>query len=273
MFCLTGRVPGYHHWTRFLRLAVALLSPILSAFTADLPKVQEKPVGIVLAADGTVLIDTHQSETSWTAAPGILLFSGYSLRNVRGSIRFSFCLGNSEFTLAPGAAVTLRSGQIDGSGTQLAGQPSFCQIPVVSNPTEIATRGEEPPDEPLTPERGTDLALRLKPVEAGLAANPRDVSAHLARIAVLQEFGRVADKDAELFAQLLLTPRADGRNAADEVHLLTNQRATRAAIENEVEELAKENAASPKSNTLVLYVAGHGAYPETEMDPSTHKPL
>ncbi len=82
-----------------------------------------------------------------------------------------------------------------------------------------------------------------------------------------------ADKDAELFARLLATPRTDGRKAADEIRLLTNQQATRAAIETEVERLAKRNAASPRSNTLVLYIASHGAYPETEADPVTHKPI
>ena len=302
-----------------------LISLGLIAFAADLPKAEEKPVGIVLEADGAVFIDTHQSETSWTAAPGILLFPGYTLRNVKGSIRFSFCPNNSQLSLAAGASVTLRASQIDGTGMQPVGQPSFCQLPVVASPADSATRGEERPEEPLTPGRAAELALRLKPVDTALAANPRDVSAHLARFAILQEFGRTtdlraakevlakvapdatwtrgvnaappplpvredpgkiyalvvgisayknlppeplqfADKDAELFAQLLSTPDKDGHAAADEVRLLTNQQATRAAIESEVAKLAKENAAAPKKNTLVLYIAGHGAYPITDTD-------
>jgi tetratricopeptide (TPR) repeat protein len=310
---------------RFPGLAAGVSSLILVAFAADLPKLEEKPVGIVLAADGAVFIDTHQSETSWTAAPGILLFPGYTLRNVKGSVRFSFCPNNAELSLAPGAAVTLRAAQIEGTGTQSTGHPSFCQLPVIASPADSATRGEEPPEEPLAPERAADLALRLKPVDTALATNPRDVSAHLARIAILQEFGRAtelrtakealaklapdatwtrgvnaappppsvrqdpgkiyalvvgisayknlppeplqfADKDAELFAQLLSTPGKDGRSAADDVRLLTNQQATRAAIESEVAKLAKENAAAPRKNTLVLYIAGHGAYPITDAD-------
>ncbi len=298
MFCL-----------RLTGLVVGISSLVLVAFAADLPKAEEKPVGIVLAADGAVFIDTHRSETSWTAAPGILLFPGYTLRNVSGSIRFSFCPNNSELSLAPGATVTLRAGQIEGAGTQSAGHPSFCQLPALGSPASSA-------------ERPADLALRLRPVDSALAANPRDFSAHLARIAILQEFGRdaelraakealaklapdatwtrgvnaappplpvrqdpgkvyalvvgisayknlppeplqFADKDAELFAQLL--------SASDnDVRLLTNQQATRAAIESEVARLAKENAAAPKKNTLVLYIAGHGAYPITDTD---HKPV
>jgi tetratricopeptide (TPR) repeat protein len=317
MFCL-----------RFSGLVAGVSFLALAALAGDLPKPKEKPVGIVLAANGAVFIDTHQSETSWTAAPGILLLPGYTLRNVKGSIRFSFCPNNSELSLAPGSAVTLRAAQIEGPGTLPAGHPSFCQLPVVDSPADSAARGDEPPEEPLAPQRAADLALRLKPVDAALAADPRDFSAHLARIAILQEFGRAsdlqtankalaklapdatwtrgvfvpppppsvrqdpgkiyalivgisayknlppeplqfADKDAELFARLLSTPGKDGRAAADDVRLLTNQQATRAAIESEVAKLAKENAAAPKKNTLVLYVAGHGAYPITDTD---HKP-
>ena len=325
---MTGRPPGNHRCPRFLWLVAALQCPGLLVLAAELPKAEGKPVGIVLSADGAVFIDSHQSETTWTAAPGILLFPGYTLRNVKGSIRFSFCPNNSEFTLGPGASVSLRSGQIDGTGTQPAGHPSFCEIPVVAVQSEIASRGEQPPEEPLTPERAADLALRLKPVEGALAAHHDDISALMARVAILQEFGRAndlraakealaklapdatwtrgvnaappplsirqdpgkiyalvvgisayknlppeplqfADKDAELFAQLLSTPGKDGHPAADDVRLLTNQQATRAAIEMEVEKLAKENAAAPRKNTLVLYIAGHGAYPVIDTD---HRP-
>jgi tetratricopeptide (TPR) repeat protein len=277
----------------------------------------------VVAAEGAVFIDTHLSETSWTAAPGILLLPGYTIRNVSGAVRLSFCPNDSDFTLAPGAAITLRTQQIDGHGLQPAGHPAFCQVPQATPPFSDST---------LTPERAADLSRRLKPIEDALTANPRDVNAQMTRIALFQEFGRTkelaaaketmakvtpdatwargvnaappppsirqdpgktyalvvgisayknlppaplqfADKDAELFAKLLTTPRTDGSQAADDVRLLTNQQATRAAMETEVEKLTKENAASPKSNTLVLYIASHGAYPETEADPITHKPI
>jgi tetratricopeptide (TPR) repeat protein len=295
----------------------------------DRPKEPEQPVGIVVSAEGSVFIDTHRSETSWTAAPGILLFPGFTLRNINGSVRFSFCPSNSDFTLDRGATVTLRAERIDGQGTASAGHPSFCHVPVM---TGASTRGESPPEQPLTLERQAELTSRLQPVEAALAAKPGDVNAHMARISLLQEFGRTrellaarealaavspeatwtrgvkaaappaaprddpgkvyalvvgisaykylppaplqfADKDAELFAKLLSLPRSDGRKGADEIRLLLNEHATRAAIEGEVERLARGNAASPKSNTLLLYLAGHGAYPETEMDPVSHKAI
>jgi tetratricopeptide (TPR) repeat protein len=296
---------------------------------ADSPRAPEKPVGIVVSAEGSVLVDTHRSETSWTAAPGILLFPGFTLRNVNGSVRFSFCPGNSDFTLDRGASVTLRAERIDGQGVASAGHPSFCQVPVM---TGTSTRGESPPEQPLTPERQAELTTRLQPVEAALAARPGDLNAHMTRISLLQEFGRTqellaarealaavspdatwtrgvkpaappaaprddpgkvyalvvgisaykylppaplqfADKDAELFVKLLSLPRSDGRKVADEIRLLLNEHATRAAIEGEVERLAKENAGSPKSNTLLLYLAGHGAYPETQIDPISHRAI
>jgi hypothetical protein len=193
---------------RFPGLAAGVSTLVLAAFAADLPKAEEKPVGIVLAADGSVFIDTHQSETSWTAAPGILLFSGYTLRNVKGSIRFLFCPNSSELSLAPGAVVTLRAAQIESTGTQAVGHPSFCQLPVVASPADSATRGEEPPEEPPAPERAADLALRLKPVDAALVADPRDFSAELARIAILQEFGRPTDLRAAKEALANLAPDA-----------------------------------------------------------------
>jgi tetratricopeptide (TPR) repeat protein len=318
--------------SRFPRCIRPLLTlPFLGflALAADLPKTPEKPVGIVVSAEGRVLIDTHRAETNWTAAPGILLYPGFTLRNVGGAVRFSFCPNDSDFTLGRGAAVTLRADRIDGPGVQAAGHPSFCQVPVIA---DSSTRGEAVAEQPMSAERAAELAARLKPVEAALGANPKDVNAHMARISTLQEFGRVgelaaarealaaltpeatwtravtaapppasprqesgkvyalvvgisayknlppaplqfADKDAELFAQVLALPRTDGRKGADEVRLLLNEHATRAAIESEVEKLAKENAGSPKSNTLVLYMAGHGAYAETEIDPATHKAM
>ncbi len=160
---------------------------------ADLPKPPEKPVGIVVSVQGTVFVDTHLSETAWAAAPGILLFPGYTIRNVKGSVRFSFCPNDSEFTLAPGAAVTLRARQIDGQGLQAAGHPSFCEVPLANPPSNSSARGESPPEEPLTAERGAELSRRLKPVEDALAANFRDVNAQMARIAILQEFGRTKE--------------------------------------------------------------------------------
>jgi len=290
---------------------------------------------MIVSAAGAVFIDTHQTETQWTAAAGMALFSGYTLRNVNGSVRFSFCAKGSDFTLASGGTVTLREQTMEGGAPQLrdAGRPSFCQLPLVSRPREAASRGgpESPSIAPLTAERQAELDAQMKPIAAALAAHPDDLNAQIARTALLQEFGRAAetrmaadavanlapeatwargvtvltperktprndpgktyalligisnykydppgslryaDKDAELFAQLLETPRGGGLQVPADIRVLTNQAATRAAIDGEVDRLARENAASPGSNTLVLFIAGHGAYLPTEEEPLTHK--
>ncbi len=316
-----------------VRLVLVLLV-LLPAVSLPAAEPLEKPVGMIVAASGGVFIDTHQTETQWTAAAGMPLFSGYTLRNVNGSVRFSFCGKDSDFTLAPGGAITFRGQAIEGGGAQLqpAGRPSFCQLPLISRPG-TASRGE--PETPstlaLSAERQAELDARLMPIDAEIAAYPDDLNARVARTALLQEFGRAtevrasaeavarlapeatwtrgvkllteerpsprtsigktyalligistykydppgslqfADKDAELFAQLLQAPRGGGLKIPGDIRVLTNQGATRAAIDDEVERLARENAASPDSNTLVLFIAGHGAYLPTEEDPVTHK--
>ncbi len=312
---------------------IALL--ICLAFALPAAEPLQKPVGIVVSASGEVLIDSHQTETQWTAAPGMVLFDGYSLRNVNGTVRFSYCAKDSEFTLAPGSSITFRAQSIDGDNSRLttAGKPSFCDLPMLPTAFTAATRGEsEPTAPPLSAEKQTELDTRLKPIDQALAANPYDLSAAAARIAVLQQFGlaaetrkaaqalaalapeatwtrgvhiappptttrsapgktyalligistykydppgslRFADKDAELFAQLLEAPRGGGLKPPGDIRILTNEKATRAAIDREVEWLANENSASPGSNTLVLFIAGHGAYLKTEIDPVTQKPV
>lgn len=314
---------------------VLVLLVLLAAVPLSAADPLEKPVGIIVSAAGGVFIDTHQTETQWTAAAGIPLFAGYTLRNVNGSVRFSFCAKDADFILAPGGSITFREQAIEGGAAHLqaAGQPSFCQLPLIARPGGAASRGEpEPPSAtPLSAERRAELDARMKPIMDALAAHPDDLNARVARTALLQEFGRAAeahasaesvamlapeatwtrgvkllteerqsprtsigktyalligistykydppgslqyaDKDAELFAQLLQAPRGGGLKLPADIRVLTNRDATRAAIDDEVERLARENAASPDSNTLVLFIAGHGAYLPTEEDPVTHK--
>ena len=296
----------------------------------------DKPAGIILAASGEVFIDAHHSETQWTAAPGIALFDGYTLRNRSGSVRFSFCAKSAEFSLAPGSSVTFRGQSLEGGpGLTETAHLSFCGLPFVSRSSDTPSRSEPDaqPDAPLSTSRKLELTKRLEPIDRMLAAKPGDLSAGAARVAVLQEFGlaaetrraaqdlallapeatwtrgvrvnapdpktaptvagktyalligissykydppgslRFADKDAELFAQLLQAPRGGGLRPPGDIRVLTNEDATRAAIDREVDRLAAENASSPTSNTLILFIAGHGAYIKTEEDPVTHKTL
>jgi len=80
-----------------------------------------------------------------------------------------------------------------------------------------------------------------------------------------------ADKDAETFRDLLTKPVGGGLDPATQIRLLTNERATREAIDDAVRNFAIPNAAP--DNTLILFVAGHGVYLKTENDPISHKPI
>lgn len=290
----------------------------------------ERPKGMILAAAGDVSIDTHQTETKFTAAPGIALFNGYTIRNAAGSVRFSFCAKSAEYTLAPHSSVTLHGDSLEGTGLTQVGEAALCEFPSVNSSAEAISRGDATvPEAAISPGRKAELDRRLAPIESRLAKDAHDLAAQAAHIALLQEFGltaemteaaktlkviapdatwtrdivhpavdkppvstpgkiyalligisqykynppgslHFADKDAELFANLLESSRSGAQETPD-IHVLTNSNATRAAIDREVERMAKENAASAKRNTLVLFVAGHGAYVKIEEDRATGK--
>jgi len=64
-----------------------------------------------------------------------------------------------------------------------------------------------------------------------------------------------AHVDAQDFSKLLQTPRAGGVPLED-IHLLTDERATKAAIENGFQDLLRHGAG--KSDTVIILIAGHG---------------
>jgi len=78
-----------------------------------------------------------------------------------------------------------------------------------------------------------------------------------------------ADRDAETLAALLRTPRGGDLKTPDQIHLLTNERATRAAIDDAVRQVTAAGAGM--DDTLILFIAGHGVYLKTEEDPVTHR--
>lgn len=82
---------------------------------------------------------------------------------------------------------------------------------------------------------------------------------------------RFADKDAESFAGLLQKPIGGELIDRDQIRLLTNEHATRAAIDDAVRDISKDKGAP--ENTLVIFIAAHGIYLKTEEDPDTHKTI
>ncbi len=64
-----------------------------------------------------------------------------------------------------------------------------------------------------------------------------------------------AERDASVFDQLLLSPRG-GAIPADNILLLTNEKATTAAVRNAFQNFLKRKAG--KADTVILMIAGHG---------------
>ena len=80
-----------------------------------------------------------------------------------------------------------------------------------------------------------------------------------------------AHDDAVTFAELLKTPIGGLLKEPDEIRLLTEEKATRAAIDDAVRELRAAHG-NPQ-NTLILFVGAHGVYLTEEEDPVTHRKI
>jgi tetratricopeptide (TPR) repeat protein len=78
-----------------------------------------------------------------------------------------------------------------------------------------------------------------------------------------------ADKDAELLTAFLQS-KLGGVDPAN-ILLLENEKATRGAIDDAVKNFVGAHAAA--DNSLILFVAGHGVYLKTEVDPVTNKAI
>ena len=308
---------------------------------------QEQPVGMVLSSTGAVFVDTHETETLRTAAPGMMLFAGYTIRNTGGTLRFSFCPQKAAWDLAPGHEVTLLAKGISAETGALvaAPAPAFCELPMLPR-SPLASNGSVATPDPqstldsriavLRPEQQAELRRRLESIDRYLAAHPADLDAMAARAVTFERFGlsedalsayraiaqdykeaawtrgvslarpiepsasdagsqgktyalligiskykhdppveslQFADRDAELFAQLLQKPRGGALKAPDEIRLLTNEAATRAGIDAAVQRFVREKAGSEKQNTLILFIGAHGIFLREEEDPVKHRPI
>jgi tetratricopeptide (TPR) repeat protein len=82
-----------------------------------------------------------------------------------------------------------------------------------------------------------------------------------------------ADKDAETFADYLQTPRGgrlrlcpEHRTDDCEIRLVENEQATLARVSSELETFVSRDDHANSDNTLILFVAAHGADPAMEKD-------
>lgn len=117
----------------------------------------------------------------------------------------------------------------------------------------------------------------MQPEAENKAVAPRPAGKTYALIIGISRYGldppvtslQFADKDAETFAALLKTPIGGELESKDQIRLLTNEKATRAAVDDAVREMASLHGTA--ANTLIVFVAAHGVYLKTEEDPETHR--
>ena len=181
------------------------MSPIRLIFTAAMlaaslgAQTWERPVALILNASGESFVATPGIETQFSAAPGVMLFSGQKIRSASGTVQFAFCPTNTGWILQPGREVTLleKEPRASAGSLQSTAAPSYCELPFMLRSPEpsggaqgqssigISNSGSTP----LSP--GDQLARlrRLDELEGAIKQNPSDLAAKIARAASLQMLG------------------------------------------------------------------------------------
>ena len=307
---------------------IILLAAALPAW-AD---TKEEPVGLVLSAAGSKLLRAD-TETPLGARAGDLLFAGDGLRTETSAASFLFCPSKAIDTLGPSGEVRLESKQPKVKSGKITEQPArACTLPQTLRVATASqqhygvsmTRGINKPEVPPTPrdKLSPGVQAELAPLDAALAANPKDPSALIGEAAIFENHKlaangleiyyklreiwpdavwikskifeledtlasqaasasaaasaggktyallvgiskyqkpelslQFADADASVFGQLLQSPRGGGL-APDNVLLLTDEKATTAAVRNGFQDFLKRRVA--KNDTVVILIAGHG---------------
>ena len=180
--------------------------------TADLRANQlEQPVGLVLASQGATL---HRSgdASALGAKVGDILFAGDSLKANGGTAAFQFCPGSSSHKVSGDAEVTFGENavQVDAGSLRDTKQLSVCILPPVARraPASQQHNGGSLARELASPVADTTFESRLQqlpadqrrvlqselaPVEDALAEDSNNLSAHVARAALLGQYNLSSD--------------------------------------------------------------------------------
>ncbi len=292
---------------------------------------KEEPVGLILNPSGSKLLRAD-TETPLAARSGDLLFSGDGLKTEAGAASFLFCPSKVIDTLSASGEVRFEARQPKVKAGKISEQPArACTLPqtlrvAVASQQHYGvsmTRGINKPEVPPTPrdKLPADVIAELAPLDAALAADPKDQAALIGEATVfenhklmanaLEQYYKLreqwpdavwikakifdleealatqaaaaitaapggqtyallvgiskyakpelalqfADADASVFGQLLESPRGGGL-APDHVLLLTDEKATTAAVRNGFQDFLKRRAS--KNDTVVILIAGHG---------------
>jgi protein O-mannosyl-transferase len=157
----------------------------------------EQPVGLVLSAGASKLVRLN-SETPLAARAGDLLFAGDSLKTEASSSSFLFCPANAIDTLGPGGEVRFEAKEPKVKAGRLSPQPArSCILPTVLRVALASQQhygvtmtrgGSESPQVPPVPrdKLPPDVSAALTPIDAALAADPKDQAALVGMAAVFE---------------------------------------------------------------------------------------
>jgi tetratricopeptide (TPR) repeat protein/uncharacterized caspase-like protein len=175
----------------------------------------EQPVGVILEVTGGRLLRAS-TELPLTARGGDLLFRGDTLLSESGSISFLYCPEKLALTLEAPAEVTVRENDFRLRSGLFSTRKTIenCLLPSVEHipdsPQHYGAslrRSLQPSDEQettlpsrigtLTDEQRVELQRELQPIDRALAADPKDRSARVSRVALLEKYQLDAEAIAE----------------------------------------------------------------------------
>src|SRR5712692_3581370 len=168
----------------------------LSVFAlADQPK--EEPVGLVLSAGGSKLLRAN-TETPLAARSGDLLFTGDGLKTEKAPASFLFCPAKTIDTLSPSGEVRfeakapkVKAGKISEQPARACTLPQSLRVSIASQQHYgvTMTRGVNQPEVAPVPrdKLSADVLAELAPLDAALAANPKDEAALTASATVFEK--------------------------------------------------------------------------------------
>ena len=193
-----------------IRATSCLLWAVL--LTANVPANQlEQPVGMVLASEGAAL---HRSgdASALGAKVGDILFAGDSLKANGGTVSFQFCPKNSSHKVSGDAEVTFDENalRVDAGSLEDTKQLSLCVLPPVARGVPASQRhngGSLTRDlagpaaettfqsrlQRLSPVERSALQSELATVDGALAEDAENLSAHVARAALLDRYNLSTD--------------------------------------------------------------------------------
>jgi tetratricopeptide (TPR) repeat protein len=272
-----------------MQKSLPLLSVCLAISASGAAKIAVKPLGVVLATQGAKARAANFKLVR-SMAPGELLFPGDLLLTSDGGATIAYCpksaifefesggefqFSENDFHNVKGEAVLLREAPgcdlpaTDPASTRTleelarkVGSSSAIDPAALTDPARFSA-SMEAINRAVTQRRGMLLVAGSEPPSTnGPPPGPTyALVVGISRYEKLpkEDWLRFADADANKFGELLTSPRGGGL-PADQLTVLTNERATKDAIREQIDRLQK--LAAKNRGSLLLVLAAHGVADE-----------